>query len=99
MSCSNVYDVTQCHGEPEEDNYEAYANNDATRLAIHVGKRPFVGLGEAVYRSMAGDIFRSQKAELEFLLDNYMVELSHYFFHFQQKIKNLKKSCLLGSTV
>ena len=79
MSCSNVYDVTQCHGEPEESNFEDYANNDATRLAIHVGETPFVALGEAVYRSMNGDIFRSQKSELEFLLDNYEVKLSNYF--------------------
>lgn len=73
MSCSYAYDVTQCHEEAEEENYEIYANNDATRLAIHAGKRPFLAQGEAVYRSMTDDIFKSQKAELEFLLNNYWV--------------------------
>ena len=73
MSCSYPYDVTQCHEEPEEDNYEDYASNDATRFAIHAGKRPFLPQGEALYRSMAADIFQSQKPELEFLLNNYWV--------------------------
>lgn len=73
MSCSNVYDVTQCHEEAEEANYEVYASNDATRLAIHVGKRPFLAQGKAVYRSMVEDIFQSRKPELEFLLNNYWV--------------------------
>ena len=73
IGCSYVYDVTQCHREPEEENYEIYASNDATRSAIHVGKRPFLARGWAVAKSMAADIFQSQKPELEFLLNNYWV--------------------------
>ena len=73
IGCSYVYDVTQCHREPEEENYEIYASNDATRSAIHVGKRPFLARGWAVDKSMAADIFQSQKPDLEFLLNNYWV--------------------------
>ena len=73
MSCSYSYDVTQCHEEAEEKNYEDFASNDATRRAIHVGKRPFLARGDAVYKSMMYDMFQSQKPELEFLLNNYWV--------------------------
>ena len=73
MGCSNYYDVTQCHRDPEEENYKYFVNNDPTRLAIHVGKRPFLAGNGAVYRTMSGDIFRSQKPDLEFLLNNYWV--------------------------
>ena len=73
IGCSYIYDVTQCHREPEEENYEIYASNDATRFAIHVGKRPFLAQGWAVYKSMMADTFQSQKPELEFLLNHYSV--------------------------
>ena len=37
--CINVYDLTQCKKDPEEDNYEVMAMYDSTRAAIHVGNR------------------------------------------------------------
>ena len=72
MNCWYVYDVRQCKTDAEEENYNIYSTSDTTRLAIHVGNRTFHD-GETVFRSFYGDLFGSQKAELEFLLDRYKV--------------------------
>ena len=77
MGCWYIYDVTQCRTEAEEENYEDFASSNTTRLAIHVGKRPFIARGDAVYRTMSGDMFQSQKPELEFLLNHYWVRTWH----------------------
>lgn len=45
IGCTYIYDVRQCHTDPEEDNYEDYAMYDTTRAAIHVGNREEIGLG------------------------------------------------------
>ena len=72
MSCEYMYDVRQCDQDPEEENYKKYADCNTTRLAIHVGDQPFDD-GDAIFYGFRDDLFGSQKAELEFLLDHYKV--------------------------
>ena len=57
------------------DAAEAYAALSSTRKAIHVGDRPLGKQQAELSRKMFDDIMRSQKAELEFLLDKYRVRL------------------------
>ena len=37
--CTYIYDLRQCHSDPEEENYEVYVMYNTTRAAIHVGNR------------------------------------------------------------
>ena len=39
VDCTFVYDLRQCHSDPEEDNYETYVMYNTTRSAMHVGNR------------------------------------------------------------
>nr|AKO90272.1 cathepsin A3 [Tigriopus japonicus] len=73
MGCSYTLGINQCHEFNEENNYEDFVNKETTRKAAHVGDRPFGSQSGAVYDHLREDIFVSQKATVEFLLDRYPV--------------------------
>ena len=77
MGCYYYYDFTICNTPPEENNYADYVQYDETRLAIHVGDRPFGTQSGDVYNSMIDDFMRGERETLEFLLDNYRVILKN----------------------
>ena len=74
MGCNYYYEITQCEGSPEEDNYSTYVQRSETRKAIHVGSNRF-GY-QNVYGSMVNDFMRPERENVEFLLDRYKV----YFY-------------------
>lgn len=74
MGCSYTLGINQCHEFNEENNYEDFVNKETTRKAAHVGDRPFGSQSGAVYDHLREDIFVSQKATVEFLLDRYPVK-------------------------
>ena len=41
MGCNYYLDFTECNEPDEEGNYNQYVRDDRTRLAAHVGTRPF----------------------------------------------------------
>ena len=63
-----------CSTDPDENNYEEYIQYDDTRRAIHVGDRPFGTQSGDVYNSMIDDFMRSERENVEFLLDRYKVK-------------------------
>ena len=71
MGCGYYYEITQCNGSPEEDNYSTFVQRDETRKAIHVGDRRF-GY-QNVYQSMLDDFMRPERENVEFLFDRYKV--------------------------
>nr|AKO90273.1 cathepsin A4 [Tigriopus japonicus] len=73
MGCPYYYEITLCNTDPEEDNYEVYAQSDVVRKAIHAGDRPFGSQSGAVYNSMLDDFMRPERETVEFLLNNYKV--------------------------
>lgn len=73
MGCPYYYEITMCTTDPDEDNYAEYIQYDETRKAIHVGGRPFGTQSGDVYNSMIDDFMRSERANVEFLLDRYKV--------------------------
>lgn len=78
MGCGYIYEFTMCATPAEEDNYEEYIQYDATRKAIHVGDRPFGAQSGDVYTSMIDDFMRSERDNIEFLLDRYQVWKQEY---------------------
>ena len=75
MGCDYYYDITYCELDPEEDNYFDYMTDDITRKSVHVGNRPFNYQSGDVYTSMIDDFMRSERDNVEFLLNNYRVKL------------------------
>lgn len=80
MGCSYYYEFTMCDTDPEEQNYDEYAQLDQNRLAIHVGDRPFGTQSGDVYQAFIDqDFMRSERDTIEFLLDNYKVTFRELF--------------------
>jgi len=73
MGCPYYYDTRICEFPPEEDNYAIYLQYDTTRKAIHVGDLCFNCQSGAVYNSMLDDFMRSQRDDVEYLMDRYDV--------------------------
>ena len=73
MGCSYPYDTRICESPPEEKNYAIYLQYDTTRKAIHVGDLCFNCQSRDVYKSMLDDFMRSQRDDVEYLLDRYNV--------------------------
>ena len=71
MGCPYYYDTRICTFPPEEDNYADYVQYDTTRKAIHVGDLCFNCQSSDVYYAMLDDFMRSQRDDVEYLLDRY----------------------------
>jgi len=71
MGCPYYYDTRICTFPPEEDNYATYVQYDTTRKAIHVGDLCFNCQSSDVYYAMLDDFMRSQRDDVEYLLDRY----------------------------
>lgn len=74
MGCSYYLDLRQCREDPEESNYYDFVNHETTRRAIHVGDVPFGEQSGDVYNSLIEDIMKSQRFNVEFLLEHYPVK-------------------------
>ena len=73
MGCSYYLDIRQCREDPEENNYNDFVSKESTRKAIHVGDVPFGAQSGAVYNALTEDIMKSQRFNVEFLLEHYPV--------------------------
>ncbi len=71
MGCPYYYDIRQCDFDPEEDNYATYVQLPAQRLAMHTGDQPFGSQSGDVYFKMLDDFMRSQREDIEFLMEHY----------------------------
>ena len=80
MGCSYYLDIRQCREDPEESNYNDFVNMESTRKAIHVGDVPFGGQSGDVYNSLIEDIMKSQRFNVEFLLEHYPVCTKLYVY-------------------
>ena len=79
MGCTYYLDFRQCHEDPEESNYNYFVNMESTRRAIHVGDVPFGAQSGDVYNALIEDIMKSQRFNVEFLLDHYPVSIAIVF--------------------